>query len=66
MNATDTAILDEPIISTKPDTTNAVIKYVTHGWRDNMKDLELNYNPYVVRKIKRFLHENKEPEILKS
>jgi len=26
----------------------------------------LNYNAYVVRKIKRFLHENKEPEILKS
>jgi hypothetical protein len=50
----------------KPDTTNAVIKYVTKGWCDNMKDLELNYNPYVVRKIKRFLHENKEPEILKS
>jgi hypothetical protein len=50
----------------KPDTTNAVIKYVTKGWCDNMKDLELNYNAYVVRLIKRFLHENKEPEILKS
>jgi hypothetical protein len=52
----------------KPDTTSAVIKYVTNGWCDSMKQLESNYNPYVVRLVKRFLYEYREinePEILK-
>jgi hypothetical protein len=44
----------------KPDTTSAVIKYVTNGWCNSMKQLEANYNPYVVRLVKRFLHEYRE------